>query len=149
MDELIKSLPIVLRAAGQSQEVAEATAIAAFRYAAGPGLREHAVPLRLQERTLVVAVNDQIWQKQMTSVASQLVFRVNSILGQSSVTRIEVIVEPMVNTARKSTTEEDVEPVEADVSPELWAAANAIQDTALRKNFLKAASASLKRRTQM
>jgi hypothetical protein len=149
MDELIKSLPNVLRAAGQSPEVAEAAAIAAFRYAAGSGLREHAVPLRLEGRTLVVAVPDPIWQNQMIAMTGQLLFRVNSILGQSSVTRIEIVVDPKLNISKQTTTEEPAEPVEAYLSLELWSAANAIQDTSLRKNFLKAATASLKRRKEI
>lgn len=142
MDELIKSLPNVLRAAGQSPEVTEAAAIAAFRHAAGAGLRDHAIPVRLEGRTLLVAVADQIWQSQITSITSQLVFRVNSIMGQSSVSRIEVVVDPKIVTRKvppKSSSPE------IDISLELRSAANSIHDPELRKNFLRAASISLQR----
>jgi hypothetical protein len=44
MNQLIKSLPQVLRASGNSPEVAEAAAIAAWKFVAGDGLKEHAVP---------------------------------------------------------------------------------------------------------
>ena len=39
MNQLIKSLPNVLRAANDSEEVAEAAAIAAWKHAAGDGLK--------------------------------------------------------------------------------------------------------------
>ena len=68
MNQLIKSLPTVLRASGNAAEVAEAAAIAAWKHAAGDGLKEHAVPLRLEGRTLIIAVADRIWQKQLTSM---------------------------------------------------------------------------------
>jgi predicted nucleic acid-binding Zn ribbon protein len=70
---------------GRSNEVAEAAAIAAWKHAAGDGLKDHAVPVKLQERTLTVAVADAIWQKQLHSMRGQLLFRVNSIwAGRSS-----------------------------------------------------------------
>src|SRR5215208_783524 len=94
MNQLIKSLPMVLRAAGDSAEVAEAAAIAAFKFAAGEGLKLRAVPVKLDNRTLTVAVADTIWQKQLHSMRGQLLFRVNSILGQSIVGAIEFVVDP-------------------------------------------------------
>ncbi len=72
-------------------EVAEAAAIAAWKHAAGDGLKEHAVPLKLEHRTLTVAVADAIWQKQLHSMRGQLLFRVNSILGQPVVGAIEFV----------------------------------------------------------
>src|SRR5215216_4004080 len=94
MNQLIKSLPGVLRAASDSAEVAEAAAIAAWKHAAGDGLKEHAVPVKLENRTLRVAVVDAIWQKQLHSMRGQLLFRVNSILGQSIVGAIEFVIDP-------------------------------------------------------
>src|ERR1044071_6783758 len=82
MNQLIKSLPQVLRASGNSAEVAEAAAIAAWKHAAGDGLKEHAISLRLDNPTLIVAVADPIWPRQCPSKRGQLLFRVNSILGQ-------------------------------------------------------------------
>jgi hypothetical protein len=74
MNQLIKSLPVILRAAGGADEVAEAAAIAAWKHAAGAGLKEHAIPLKLENRTLTVAVADAIWQKQLTSMRSRTAF---------------------------------------------------------------------------
>ncbi|HSD47817.1 MAG TPA: DciA family protein, partial [Pyrinomonadaceae bacterium] len=94
MEGLIKSLPAVLRASGNAPEVAEAAAIAAWKHAAGEGLRDHAVPLGLQDRTLKIAVADPIWQKQLNSMRGQMLFRVNSLLGQPIVGALEFIIDP-------------------------------------------------------
>jgi predicted nucleic acid-binding Zn ribbon protein len=77
MEGLIKALPAVLRASGNAPEVAEAAAIAAWKHAAGEGLRDHAVPLGLQDRTLKIAVADPIWQKQLHSMRGQMLSRIH------------------------------------------------------------------------
>ena len=146
MNQLIKSLPGVLRAAGDSAEVAEAAAIAAWKHAAGDGLKEHAVPLKLEHRTLRVAVVDAIWQKQLHSMRGQLLFRVNSILGQPVVGAIEFEIDPKLFKARTEHPSEPEQPLDNEVPLELWSAANAIHDKELRKNFLKTAMAALRRR---
>lgn len=146
MNQLIKSLPGVLRAAGDSTEVAEAAAIAAWKHAAGDGLKEHAIPLSLEHRTLRVAVVDAIWQKQLHSMRGQLLFRVNSILGQPVVGAIEFEIAPKLFKARTEPTSEPEELLDNEVPLELWSAANAIHDKELRKSFLKTAMTALRRR---
>ena len=146
MNQLIKSLPQVLRAAGNAPEVAEAAAIAAWKHAAGNGLKEHAVALKLENRTLTVAVADPIWQKQLTSMRGQLLFRVNSILGQSLVGAFVFIIDPARARPRAEQPEEVDEPLDNEVPLELWSAANTIHDKELRKSFLKTALLSLKRK---
>ena len=145
MNQLIKSLPTVLRASGNSAEVAEAAAIAAWKHAAGDGLKEHAVALKLENRTLTVAVADPIWQKQLTSMRGQLLFRVNTILGQPLVSAFNFVIDRERAKPRIEQPEQD-EPVDNEVPLELWSAANAIHDPELRKNFLKTALRSLKRK---
>ena len=148
MNQLIKSLPSVLRAAGDSAEVAEAAAIAAWKHAAGDGLKEHAVPLKLEQRTLRVAVVDIIWQKQLHSMRGQLLFRVNSILGQPVVGAIEFEIDPKLFKARTEQPPDPEQLLDNEVPLELWSAANAIHDKELRKSFLKTAMAALRRRCQ-
>ena len=146
MNQLIKSLPGVLRAAGDSTEVAEAAAIAAWKHAAGEGLKEHAVPIKLEHRTLRIAVVDAIWQKQLHSMRGQLLFRVNSILGQPVVSAIEFEINPKLFKARTDQPSQPEELLDNEVPLELWSAANAIHDKELRKNFLKTAMTALRRR---
>src|ERR687893_1312812 len=94
MDDLIRALPKLLRAAGEAEEVAEAASFVAWRRVAGEALRGCAVPFRLYRKTLVVAVPDATWRRQLEGVAPQLVFRLNSLLGQAVVTYVEFRVDP-------------------------------------------------------
>ena len=146
MNQLIKSLPTILRAAGDSEEVAEAAAIAAWKHAAGDGLKGHAVPVKLENRTLTVSVADAIWQKQLYSMRGSLLFRVNTILGQPVVGVIEFVIDPKLAAAHAERQKLKEEPVDNEVPLELWSAANAIHDKDLRRTFLKTATRSLKRR---
>jgi len=146
MNQLIKSLPSVLRAAGNAEEVAQAAAIAAWKHAAGDGLKGHAVPMKLENRTLTVAVADAIWQKQLHAMRGQMLFRVNSILGQPIVSAIEFIVDPKIAKARAESSKHAEQPLDNEVPLEIWSAANAIHDKELRKSFLKTAIAALKRK---
>ena len=164
MDSLIKTLPAILQAAGDSDQVAEAACLAAWKHAAGAGLRDHAVPLRLNQKTLVVAVADTTWQKQLQSLSGQLLFRLNSILGQPLVTYFDFRVEPdavgKVGRSRgaKQTDRERSEREKfghgqyeceqaghKTVSVELITAAAQIQDQGLRRAFLGAAISCLNR----
>ena len=146
MNHLIKSLPSVLRAAGDSNEVAEAAAIAAWKHAAGDGLKDHAVPVKLENRRLTIAVADAIWQKQLHSMRDQLLFRVNSILGRPIVGTIEFLIDQKLAKQRTEVSTEPERPLDNEVPLELWSAANAIHDKELRRSFLKTAMAALRRK---
>jgi len=146
MNQWIKSLPGVLRAAGDSAEVAEAAAIAAWKHAAGDGLKDHAVALKLENRTLTIAVADPIWQKQLTSMRGQLLFRLNTTLGQPLVSALDFVIDPKLAKPRAEQTSQPEELLDNEVPLELWSAANAIHDKELRKNFLKTALLALKRK---
>jgi hypothetical protein len=149
MDMLINSLPAILKVAGDSPEVVEAACMAAFKYAAGEGLRDHAVPLGFNNNTLVIGVGDSTWQKQLQSLSSQLLFRINSILGKPLVSQLEFRVAPEVlprisePAGTKLTIDADAS---LDAVPiELITAAARIQDKDLRRAFLGAALSCIKR----
>jgi hypothetical protein len=145
MDDLIRALPNLLKAAGESEEVAEAAAFVAWRRVAGEQLRGQAVPLRLHRKMLVIAVADTSWLKQMEAVANQLIFRLNSMLGHAVVTYIEFRVDA------KTVREERARLRETEIDEEKHArralahartlneAAAAIKDETLRQRFLLAA----------
>ena len=145
MNQLIKALPQVLRAAGDSAEVAEAAALAAWKHAAGDGLKDHAVPVKLENRRLTVAVADPIWQKQLMAMRGQMLFRVNTILGQPLVSALDFVIEPKLAKPREQREQEEAQ-LDNEVPLELWSAANAIHDKELRKSFLKTALLALKRK---
>jgi hypothetical protein len=145
MDDLIRALPNLLKAAGDSEEVAEAAAFVAWRRVAGEQLRGQAVAFRLHRKMLVVAVPDTSWKKQMEAVCNQLLFRLNSALGQAVVTYIEFRVDPKTvreERARLRITEIDHEKHERRAlahARTLNDAATAIKDEQLRRRFLLAA----------
>lgn len=149
MEELIQSLPKLLRAAGEADEVLEAAAFVAWRRAAGEGLRASAIPFRLYRKTLVVAVADNTWQKQLEAMSGQLLFRINSLLGQALVTFIEFRVDPRAVQAARERLRLQAPEQFADEddalrrASELRAAASAIRDADLRRRFLVAAGSYL------
>jgi len=144
MDDLIRALPNLLRAAGYAEEITEAAAIVAWRRVAGAALRGQAVPC-LHRKLLVVAVPDTAWQKQLEAMSGQLIFRLNSLLGQAVVTYVEFRVDPAaVRAERARIGQRDVDHAlqerrALDNARQLAEAADAIKDEDLRRRFLLAA----------
>jgi hypothetical protein len=153
VDDLIRTLPKLLRAAGETEEVLEAAALVAWRRVAGDGLRTQAVPFRLYRKTLIVAVIDATWQKQLEAMSGQLLFRLNSLLGQAVVTYIEFRIDPKtVRLERDRVQVRETNRVEQEqralrtISGEISTAADAIHDDDLRRRFLLAAGSCIDRR---
>jgi len=152
MEDLFQALPKLLRAAGESDEVLEAASFAAWRRVAGESLRGCAVPFRLYRKTLVVSVPDTTWRRQLEQVSPQLVFRLNSMLGQAVVTYVEFRVDPQ--TVREERARINRSPYERltaedaalERAGELGGAADAIHDEELRRRFLLAAGSCMNRR---
>lgn len=151
MDALFKILPALIRAGVDVPEVAEAAALAAWRRVAGEGLRGQAVPFRLFRKTLVIAVSDATWQRQLEPISPQLLFRLNSVLGQALVTYIEFRIDPQtVREERARLGIQSLADAQASESraleragSELNAAASRIQDASLRRRFLLAAGSCM------
>jgi hypothetical protein len=153
MDDIIRSLPKLLRTAGESKELLEAAALVAWRRVAGEGLRSNAVGFRLYQKTLVIAVPDAGWQKQLESISGQLLFRVNSLLGQALVTYLEFRVDPeTVEVERRLLREKQMEHADRErraltaINDDLRKAAKGIKDEELRRRFLLAAGSCIDRR---
>ena len=153
MKDLIRSLPKLLRAAVDSKEVCEAVALVAWRRVAGDGLRGQAVPFHLYGKTLVVSVADTTWKKQLEAVSGELLFRLNSLLGQPIVTYIEFRVD--MKTVRREraglvATKQDRQQKEdraiQSTAGEISLAADSIHDERLRHRFLVAAGSCIDRR---
>jgi hypothetical protein len=145
MEELFQSLPKLMRAAGEAEEVVEAAAFVAWRRVAGEALRGCAVPFRLYRKTLVIAVPDTTWRNQLEAVSGQLIFRLNSLLGQALVTYIEFRVDRKtveqergrMRASHEATAEDEEQAIRS--AGALRAAASAIRDEDLRRRFLIAA----------
>jgi predicted nucleic acid-binding Zn ribbon protein len=137
MDNLIKTLPAILALAGASAEVAEAACIAAWKYIVGEPLGMHAVPVQLQNKKLVVVVEDNIWQRQLEQMRGHLLFRLNSLLGQTLVKSIELRIDPKTLAKKQRP--------DYKIPGELLTAAAGIEDVELRRAFLGAAASCIRR----
>ncbi|MEP6569422.1 MAG: DUF721 domain-containing protein [Acidobacteriota bacterium] len=147
MDKLIKYLPAILRASDSSPELVEAACIAAWKHAVGEGLSGHAVPVQLQSGALVVVVADNAWKKQLEHMCGQLLFRLNSVLGEPLVKSIELRVDPRTLESLRTAQASKGKGRDADyrVPAELLTAAAGIEDADLRRAFLGAATSCVRR----
>jgi predicted nucleic acid-binding Zn ribbon protein len=145
MDSLIKALPAVLKAAGAPEEVAEAACVAVWKQAVGDGLSSHAVPIQLRDKKLVVAVEDNLWKKQLEQMRGQLLSRLNYVLGQTLVTSIELRIDPGALAATRNSPPELKPKINRTIPVELVSAAAEIEDAGLRRAFLGAATSCINR----
>ncbi len=153
MNELFRALPVLLKEMSDNESVREAVVFAAWRRVAGEGLRDKAVPIRLFQKHLIVAVETATWKKHLESLSGQMIFKINSALGQALVTFIEFRVDDATIQAerakhRTNLIDEDKlrEIALEQVTPKLRRAADAIKDDNLRYQFLLAAGGALARK---
>jgi hypothetical protein len=141
MIDLTRLLPKLVRA---NPELA---AKLAWSQAAGEGLRRNAVPVRLDGATLVVSVADALWQKQLESMAAELLFRIKKLLG-GGVNQIVFRISPAdISKAQSLEPDEPRSQKRESVLPsELLFAAGSIADEELRARFLRAADNLIARR---
>ena len=146
MNSLLKLLPMLMRQAGDNEEVREQAVFTAWRTVAGKSLARSCVPFRLYQKQLVIAVQDLTWKKQMEAVVGEFLFRLNSLLGASLVTFIEFRVDPhhVINSRQPDEQGFDFQHT-AELTDDLRAAAEQIKDEALRAQFLRAAAKYLER----
>lgn len=146
MIDLLKLLPTLLRKAGDSDEARQQAVFAAWVGAVGQQLRQFSFPVRLERKTLIVAVSNQTWQTQLSKMRGQILFKLNSLLGVPTVTTLEFVINPdMIKQASERS------PQVTFVAPEKFAQAlhkdaEAIANPDLRAAFLRAAGKCLDRR---
>ena len=156
MNELFRALPALLKEIDVNEDVREAVIFAAWRKIAGEGLREKAVPFRLYQKHLMIAVESEMWKRHLESLSGQMIFKINSALGQALVTFIEFRVDDETVQAEKLKRrkhlideEELRERALEQVTPKLRAAADAIKDDNLRYQFLLAAGGALAQKKRL
>lgn len=138
-------LPKILAGAGENADLSEIAAQIAWRRTAGDGLRDHAVPTRLQEKTLTVSVADAVWQKQLQRMSAELILRINKLLRQNIVERIEFRIDPRA-LARGTAKHRSAPRVREALPPTVVTSATEIQDLELRERFMRAAENCISRR---
>ena len=97
--------------------------------AVGKAICAHAKPTKIVRTTLIVEVEDAIWQKQLYSLSAQIVDRVQKLMGNTNVNAVEFrIAIPRRQPARVETLRSGTQPAQDDE-------ANRIEDPVLKKVY--------------
>ena len=147
MIDVSRILTKLVMASGNNEELLETTVKIAWTRVAGRGLRQHVVPFRVYRKTLIVAVGDAIWQKQLHQMSGEFVARINRLLGAETINSIEFRIDPVTIKPSRS----DPEPSGKSRAPqaipsEIIKAAGSINDSDLREHFVRAAANCITRR---
>jgi len=146
VEELLSLLPIILQRAGYREEVCEQAAFAAWDRAVGEAIAMNCVPFRLHDKRLIVLTASPIWKAQLQKMTSEIIFKIDRLLGAPLVTYIEYRVDPKpVAAHHQRRGEVRFEHLEEMVQ-QLTSDAEKIADPELRRVFLCAASKSLARK---
>ncbi len=153
MNELFRALPALLKQFEDNDLVREAVVFAAWRKVAGPSLRRHAVATGFGDERLYVATADPTWQRHLEQLAGQMIFRLNSVLGQAVVRYIEFRVDA-ASVNRELAAGDDLDRIDsekalAEVNEKMRNSAEGIKDDELRRRFLLAAGSCLARKRRL
>jgi hypothetical protein len=147
MNNLLKMLPMMMRLAGDHEEVREQAVFAAWRAGAGEGVANVCQPFRLYRKQLIVAVLDQTWKTHLERISGEYLFKINSMLNAPLVTFIEFRVdrEYVLQSRRGGEPTFEFQRT-GEFEEELKSSADCIRDKSLRDRFLRAAAKCLERR---
>ena len=147
MDAFFRTLPGVFEAIDASPEVREAFVYAAWKRVAGAQLTERTAPFSVKDKRLVIAVGDKTWQRNLESLAPQLLFRLNAMLGRPLIEFIEFRIDAAaVEAGTSEVAETETKPDSTELPQEVFESAAAIKDDQLRKAVLNAAANCLARK---
>lgn len=156
MEDLFRALPALLKEFDENDTLREAVVFAAWRRSAGKSLAAHAVPFRLYQKHLIIAVASEMWKRHLESLSGQMIFQLNSLLKQAAVTFIEfridektVLETKKVNTLQNEIQANAEETALDEVTSNLRRSADAIEDDNLRYQFLLAAGSCLARKKNL
>jgi hypothetical protein len=148
LTNLLMLVPQMLLRASDSDEAREQAVFAAWVVVVGGPVRKVTSPVRLERKTLIVAVQDVTWRKQLMSMRGQVLFKLNSVLGSPVITAIDYVVNPsLVVSIDEPTHEVKFNAPEKQVA-ELREQADRIPDPEIRRAFLNAAGKCLERRAK-
>lgn len=116
MDALFRTLPGLLEALEGSEEVRDAFVFAAWRRIAGEQVTERTETLEFADGILVIAVEDRSWQRNLETLAPQLLFRLNAALKTVPVKRIEFRIDAVARKRRSANAEAELAALPDDVS---------------------------------
>jgi hypothetical protein len=148
MNDLLKLLPQLLRQAGEQEEAREQLIFAGWVAAAGSNLSRVTAPVRLERKTLIVAVSDATWKSQLKRMSGHVLFKLNSLLGAPVVTSIEFIINPAAIRQEPQPPREITFTAPDRQALALRDSAERIPDQDMREAFLRAAGKCLERRAK-
>lgn len=96
MDAFFRTLPGLVEAMEGSDEVRDAFVFAAWRRVAGEQVAERTEPVEFVDGILAVAVEDRSWQRNLETLAPQLLFKLNAALKNVQIKRIEFRIDPTI-----------------------------------------------------
>jgi predicted nucleic acid-binding Zn ribbon protein len=146
LTDLLMIVPQMLRHAADSDEAREQAVFAAWLVAVGGPIRKVTAPVRLERKTLIVAVPDSTWRTQLNSMRGQALFKLNSLLGAPLVTSIEYVVNPDLISNEPEPPQEIKFKAPEQQTLSLREQADKIGDSNIRETFLRAAGKCLERR---
>ncbi|HKA18399.1 MAG TPA: DUF721 domain-containing protein [Blastocatellia bacterium] len=146
LTDLLMLVPQMLRNAADSDEGREQAVFAAWLVAVGGPIRKVTTPVRLERKTLIIAVPDSTWRTQLASMRGQALFKLNSLLGAPLVTSIEYIVNPDLISYDPEGQQEITFSALEQQTHSLREQADKIGDSTIRETFLRAAGKCLERR---
>ena len=121
---------------------------AAWSVSVGRQVNKATAPVRLEGKTLVVAVVDSTWSTQLGGMRGQIVFKINSVLGAALVNGLRFVInEELVRCAHQMPAEVRFLAPDEQALP-LGEKAEQIEDPELRKLFLRAAGKCMDRRAR-
>ena len=148
LTDLLRLVPRIIRHAGDSDDVREQAVFAAWLVAVGGPIRKATTPIRLERKTLIIAVPDANWRTQLMSMRGQALFKLNSLLGAPLVTTIEYVVNPGVIVRETEVPREVQFTAPEEQALPLRKQADEIPDPEIREIFLRAAGKCLERTTK-
>ncbi len=154
MKSILETLTRISKDFAEVSEIHEATVIGAWKGAIGESLGKHTKPVSLSEKRLIVYVRDLAWKGHLESLATQIVFKINSTLNQPAVKFIEFrpdrfgkhfVDESILADIEKKRREAALN----EITNELRESALQIKDKDLREKFILAAGSSLARKKRL
>ena len=145
MDAFFRTLPGVIEAMENSEEVRDAFIFAAWRRVAGKQISERTEPLEVNQNRLVIAVEDRSWQRNLETLASQLLFKLNAALKNVSIVRIEFRIDPKI-TQKRNISKAESGTTEFELPDEIAVSVKQISDVKLRDTVSRAAANCLARK---
>jgi predicted nucleic acid-binding Zn ribbon protein len=148
MTSLLHLLPQMLRHAGESEEARQQAVFAGWAAAVGSQVRKVTAPVRLERKTLIVAVPDSTWRTQLKRMSGQVLFRLNSLLGAPAITSIEFVINEELVLSTHTPPQQITFNAPDQQAILLREEADRIPDPEMRATFLRAAGKCLDRRAR-